>query len=279
MMLLGVRDARPAGMRIERAASGSLAGAVQGYRGYHERAPVPRDRWETPSGDVILVLGMGDPFLAREHPDAGGLTGFTSFVVGLHERPLHTRYVGVQCGVQVRLAPPAAAALLGVAMHELTNRVAGLADVAGRRGERWARMLAAAGSWPRRFALLDAILGERLRAGGGGHPITRRAWQELRRVDGDVSIGDLVAEAGCSHRHLTEVFRREVGLTPKRAARVLRYERAARSLRDSRIDLAAVAAECGFADQSHLTREFRLCSGVTPAAVARGNAGQFSTRP
>lgn len=278
-MLLGVRDAPPAGVRIEGAPSGSLAGVVQGYRGYHEPASVPGDRWETPAGDVILVLGLGDPFLAQEHPQARRLTGFTSFVVGLHERPLHTRYEGVQFGVQIRLAPPAAAALLGVALHELTNRVVDLADVVGRPGERWARLLTSAGSWSRRFAVLDGILGERLRAGGGGHPIVRRAWRELRRSGGDVPIGDLVAAAGCSHRHLTEAFRREVGLTPKRAARVLRYERAARSLRDSRIDPAAVAVACGFTDQPHLTREFRLYSGVTPAAVRRRDAGRFSTRP
>ncbi|MEU4221590.1 AraC family transcriptional regulator [Actinoplanes sp. NPDC026623] len=277
-MLLGVRDAPPAGMRIERAPRGSLAGAVRGYRGYHEQAPVPRDRWETPAGDVILVLGMGDPFLAQAQPEAGRLMGFTSFVVGLHERPLHTRYEGVQFGVQVRLTPPAVAALLGVAMHELTNRVVDLADVAGRPAERWARTLASAGSWSRRFAVLDGILGERMLARNGDQMIARRAWQRLRRAGGDVSIADVVAEAGCSHRHLTDVFRREVGLTPKRAARVLRYERAARTLRDSRTGPAAVAAECGFTDQSHLTREFRLFSGVTPAAVARAGAGQFSTR-
>jgi AraC-like DNA-binding protein len=86
-----------------------------------------------------------------------------------------------------------------------------------------------------------------------------------------VRIGDLVAEAGCSHRHLTSLFRREVGLTPKRAARVLRYESAARRLRGHAVTPAVVAAECGYTDQAHLTREFRRFSGITP--------GQFSTRP
>lgn len=278
-MLLGVRDAPPAGMRVERAPGESLAGAVLGYRGYHELASVPCDRWETPAGEVILVLGLRDPFLAQKLPGAGRLVGFTSFVVGLHERPLHTRYEGLQSGVQVRLAPPAAALLLGVAMHELTNRVVDLADVAGGSAGRWTKALTSAGSWQERFALLDAVLGERMRAGGGGSPIIRRAWQALRRVDGGVRINDLVAEAGCSHRHLTDLFRHEVGLTPKRAARVLRYERAARRLRDSQSNPAAVAAECGFTDQPHLTREFRRFSGVTPAAVCRNDPGQFSTRP
>jgi AraC-like DNA-binding protein len=278
-MLLGVRDAPLAGVRVERAPGELLAGAILGYRGYHELASVPCDRWETPAADVILVLGLGDPFLAQKHPGAGPLAGFTSFVVGLHERPLHTRYERLQSGVQVRLAPPAAALLLGVAMHELTNRVVDLADVAGGLAERWTEVLTSAESWPVRFALLDLVFGEQMRAGGGGSPIMRQAWRALRRVDGDVRIKDLVAEVGCSHRHLTALFRHEVGLTPKRAARILRYERAARRLRDSQSTPAAVAVECGFTDQPHLTREFRRFSGVTPAAVRRKNPGQFSTRP
>jgi AraC-like DNA-binding protein len=278
-MLLGVRDALPAGMRVERAPEGTLVGAVLGYRGYHELAAVPGDRWETPAGDVILVLGLGDSFLAQERPGVGRPVGFTSFVVGLHEHPLQTRYEGVQIGIQVRMTPPAAARLLGVAMHELTNRVVDLADVAGGLGERCAVELAAVASWPERFAVLDTVLGERMRAGGGGSLIVQRAWQALHRAGGAVRIEELVAEVGCSHRRLVELFRRDVGLTPKRAARVLRYERAARRLRGPRVTPSSVAVECGYTDQPHLTREFRRFSGVTPGAVCRSNSGRFSTRP
>lgn len=277
-MLLGVRDAPLTGVRVERAWGGVLTGGVLGYRGYRELASRPCDRWETPAGDVILVFGLGDPFLAQERPGVGRPVGFTSFVVGLHEQPLHTRYEGVQFGVQVRLAPPAAAVLLGVAMHELTNRVVELADVVGGSGPRLAARLARVESWQERFAVLDMVLGARMRAVDAS--LTGwRAWQALRRAGGAVRIEDLVAEVGCSHRHLTDVFRREVGLTPKRAARVLRYERAARRLREPGVTLAAAAVECGYADQPHLTREFRRFSGVTPAAVRGSVSGQISTRP
>jgi AraC-like DNA-binding protein len=235
----------------ERAPGPHLAGAVLGYREYHETAPAPRDRWETPSGDVILVLGRGDGFQAQRQPGVGVPTGFRSFVVGLHERPLHTRYTGVQIGVQVRLTPPAAAAILGVPMHELTNRVVDLDDLAGGFD----------------IATLDTVLAERLHNAAGPSPIVRRAWAALRRAGGNLRIDELVAAAGCSHRHLVELFRREVGLTPKRAARVLRYERAARRLRDPGTTPAAVAAEGGFTDQPHLTREFRRYAGVTPGSV------------
>jgi len=270
-MLLGVRDAPLTGMRIERAPAARSAAAVLGYRGYHERASVPSDRWETPAGEVILVLGLAEPFLAQERPGVGRPRSFTSFVVGLHERPLHTRYQGLQSGVQVRLTPPAVPALLGVTMTELTSRVVDLADVVGGAAKRWAATLASAGSWSERFAFLDEVVAARIDAANGRSPIVRRTWEALRRADGRLRIDDLVAEAGCSHRHLVELFRHEVGLTPKRAARVLRYERAALRLRDRRLTPAEVAADCGYTDQPHLTREFRQFSGITP--------GQFSPRP
>ncbi|BCJ39820.1 AraC family transcriptional regulator [Actinoplanes ianthinogenes] len=277
-MLLGVRDAPLDGLRVEHRPAGPLAGAVLGYRGYRELASVARDRWETPAGDVILVLGLRDPFLAQQRPGIGPTTRFRSFVVGLHEQPLRTRYEGLQVGVQVRLTPPAAAVLLGVGMHELANRVVDLADLVGGAGERWAARVASAESWQQRFDVLDMVIGERVRAGDGPSSVAHRIWAALRRAGGAVRVEDLVAEAGCSHRHLVEVFRREVGLTPKRAARVVRYERAARLLRARQTTLAAVAAECGYCDQPHLTREFRRFSGVTPAAVHHAGSGQISTR-
>ncbi len=275
-MLLGVRDAPPAGVRVERIAAGPLDSALLGYRGYHESAPSPSDRWETPSGDVILVVGLADPFLAQELAGVGRPSPFASFVAGLHERPMHTRYQGLQVGVQIRLSPPTAARLLGVPMYELANRVVDLRNLIGDEADRWAAALVAAGTWAQRFARLDEILGERLRVANGRSRLVQQAWDRLRHADGAVRIDDLVAEVGCSHRHLVDMFRRDVGLTPKRAARVLRYESAARKLRGHTDTPAVVAAECGYTDQAHLTREFHRFSGITPAAL---RAGQISTRP
>lgn len=64
-------------------------------------------------------------------------------------------------------------------------------------------------------------------------------------------------------------FRAQIGVTPKRAARVLRYERAARLLARGDLPVVQVAAMCGYADQAHLTREFTRFAGLTPAVVRR----------
>lgn len=79
-------------------------------------------------------------------------------------------------------------------------------------------------------------------------------------------MGTLAQEVGGSRRHLGERFRREFGLTPKVAGRVMRFESTRRLLgTPGRPGLADVAARCGYADQAHLTREWRELAGCTPS--------------
>ena len=61
----------------------------------------------------------------------------------------------------------------------------------------------------------------------------------------------------------------EVGLTPKQAARVLRFERAGGLLRSGRYDLAMVAAEAGYYDQAHLSNEWRALAGCTASTLPK----------
>jgi AraC-like DNA-binding protein len=86
-----------------------------------------------------------------------------------------------------------------------------------------------------------------------------------------VRIADLAGEVGWSRRHLAERFTAEYGLTPKEAARVVRFERSKRLLqRRDRPPLADVASACGFYDQAHLAREWNDFGGCPPSAWLTG---------
>jgi transcriptional regulator GlxA family with amidase domain len=87
-----------------------------------------------------------------------------------------------------------------------------------------------------------------------------------------VRVADLAAGTGWSGRHLASRFRAEIGLTPKAAARVVRFDRARRRLVEhvsgagqAGYQLADLAAETGYFDQAHLAREFRALAGVPPS--------------
>lgn len=70
-----------------------------------------------------------------------------------------------------------------------------------------------------------------------------------------------------SRKRLWSRFRAQIGLTPKRAATLVRFDHVAHRLAAGH-SVALVAAESGFADQSHLCRDVLAFTGLTPTAVA-----------
>ncbi len=89
------------------------------------------------------------------------------------------------------------------------------------------------------------------------------------RSGGTSRIGEIAREVGWSHKHLITKFKQQVGVAPRLAARLLRLSRVWR-LVESGHDWARIAAESGYADQSHLVREFRKFTGTTPTALIGG---------
>ncbi len=77
----------------------------------------------------------------------------------------------------------------------------------------------------------------------------------------------LAARFGASERAVQRALRATLGLGPKAVSRRIRLQEVARQLAaDDSPDLAALAAELGYADQAHLVRDFRAVSGVPPGA-------------
>src|SRR6202035_5801201 len=118
----------------------------------------------------------------------------------------------------------------GVPAAELTNRTVALEDLLGRGAHELVERLYDAGSWERRFALLDAVIARRLSAAAPPPSAVDLVWQRLTETRGRTEIGALRRETGWSARHLATSFRREVGLAPKTYARVLRFEHAVERL-------------------------------------------------
>ena len=91
----------------------------------------------------------------------------------------------------------------------------------------------------------------------------------IRRIAasyGDVRIDAIATDLGCSRRQLEREFLRTVGLAPKHFAVISRFRHAAACLESRPHDsLATIAAHTGYADQSHMVRDFRLLAGTVPS--------------
>lgn len=247
-----------------------LAGLIGEYCGYIEDSTVPVRRRQVAERRVVLIISFGDPIRLHTQPgvDAPGET--VSFVAGLHNGPTVTEHFGIQAGVQVDLTPLGAYTLLGLPMAELADRIvpfAELADGAAGFGRELPERLACAATWDERFALLDAVWTRRLAEGPVPRPEVVRSWELLEASRGRVGVAELADETGWSRRHLTAHFRREVGLPPKAAARLLRFRHAVGLLGcPTPPGLATLAEVCGYYDQAHLNRDFRDLAGCTPTS-------------
>jgi AraC-like DNA-binding protein len=242
-----------------------LAGQVLRYCGYAECTSQPLRRLEAPFGGIVLILSFGDQLRLRD--GEGNEATHVSFAAGLSDAPTFTEHLGRQRGIQVDLSPPAARALFGIPLRELTNRAVSLEDLTIPRSAELVERLDEAAGWEARFALLDAAIGRRLETVERRPPsAVVEAWDRLRRSDGRLEIEELSRDLGYSRRRLTALFTDELGLRPKTFARVLRFERAAALLgRDDGRRFAEIAHDCGYYDQAHLNRDFRQFAGASPS--------------
>jgi AraC-like DNA-binding protein len=201
-----------------------------------------------PDGCVDLVW-RSDGVLFVAGPDLGPV---------VHPHPLDTGFVGF------RLQPGAAASVLGVAADELRDHRVPLADLWGHAAGELAEQLAGAGSDRERRALLARVLHERIAA----HHLDEAVLAAARTLErGPDRVTDVAERVGLSDRSLHRRFVRQVGYGPKTFARVMRLRRFLALGEEAGGGLATLAAEAGYADQAHLTRECRRLTGRTPAEL------------
>ena len=219
---------------------------------------------EVPFPGVPLILNLGTPWEIEDQGTAPERRD--SFVAGMHAAPAIVRAASSWACIELRLTPLGAHRFLDMPMHELANRTVELEDLLPRAGELTAR-LREAHSWAERFDLVEAFLARRLADSVPPSPGVEWSWHRLRRTGGRAPISELAAELGWSHRRLILRFREQIGLPPKAAARVLRFDRAVGALGSSTSrGLAEIAFRCGYFDQAHLNRDFRELAGTTPTA-------------
>ncbi|RZQ65229.1 AraC family transcriptional regulator [Amycolatopsis suaedae] len=236
----------------------SLRPHVARYVGYVERSG-PGRRHEVPGTVFPLIVNLGEPLrmMAGVFPDG--------FVAGLYDTPALVDSGGEQTGIQVNLGPLGAQLLLGFPPGELARTAVGWPDLFG--GDVVDRMRDTA-SWAERFTLLDDFLRRRFARAPAVPPGLAYAWRRLAGTGGVLGVGTLAAEVGCSRQHLNRRFGRYLGLPPKTVGKILRFQRVLGELGGS-ASLAELAVANGYADQAHLTRDFRTLAGVTPAEYRR----------
>ena len=250
----------------------ALAPFMRRATAYTVQGAGPSRQRELPNGSAVLVFNLGSEL--RVEDTAGKLHRFphpTVFYSGPSDRYIVTETDGAQEGIVVELTLPGARRLLGRPLNELGDRMIALGDLLGPRADEILGRIIEASSPVARLALVEAAIEARI-AESDDHGVRdlEWAWNLQHSGGGQVPIAALADSVGCSRKHLTVRFDREFGLAPKLLARIMRFDRAIRIVRYGEVtSWSALAAECGYADQAHMARDFVAFAGDGPTALLR----------
>jgi AraC-like DNA-binding protein len=242
---------------------------VSGYTGYRYLGFEPGEHMGLPSRHLTFVLPFDAPLeLVLPNGDPTPHR-FGAVVSGFHTTPAVIRHDGSQHGIQLHVTPAGARALFAIPAGEVAADAVPLDALWGQASSELLDRLDAVGSWEERFGVLDRFL-LRIAAGraevpSGVRDETAESFRRLLATAGGIGVAALADQVGWSRRHLTDQFVAEYGIGPKEMARVLRFERSkAMFLRPGHPNLATIAAECGYADQAHMARDWRRLAGASP---------------
>jgi len=237
--------------------------------GFSERVAKPVHRLELPVAGAVIVLCCGESVALRPALCPGDATRSSAFFAGLQVPAQCVVHSGNNDCVEIRVPPMAAYTLLGGAIAEVNGEPVSLLDVIREPIDILLEQLRTTSKWEHRFAAVDRFLAR-------GFAESKRcvppeltwAWETLEQSHGQVPIRALARAIGWSERHLINQFRVYFGVRPKASARRLRFSYAFDMLSTHPTgDLSSIAAQVGFSDQSHMTREFQIFSGVSPGVL------------
>jgi AraC-like DNA-binding protein len=229
-----------------------------------------------PTGTAHIAIRTEGPpfrFYAGPHDTAGRSFGH-AVVGGMRSAPYFKDVSTPSAGVGAVVRPGAAAIVFDVDSAEtLANRHTPLGEIWGEASMAALRdgLLAIADPTARLDALERALLARLPRIRG----VDPRIAAALTAIGEGEAISGIVTRSGHSHRHFLKVFRTAVGLSPKLYSRVVRLGRTIESLSPGcPVDWAGLAAEAGYADQSHFIRDFRAHTGLAPRTYLQRRAGR-----
>jgi len=243
-----------------------LYGLVDAVYAYAENGVALDASTEPASLTVPLIINFGGPYRIGLSHRPTQADRYASFAAGLHAGPVIIDSDGNSSCVQVNFTPLGGRLFFGLPMGDLTDRMVPVADLGDRQLSELARRLDELDDWDSRLDMVQTFVADRLRRARSIDPAVRWAYASLASAEGQIRIGVLAKKLDRSRRRLVERFRHDIGLPPKTIGRIMRLGAAVRRAEAAENpDWADIAFECGYADQSHLTREFAELAGSTPS--------------
>lgn len=219
-----------------------------------------------PDGSVNILFNLGAPQKVVDVEGGREQIFKRAWISGLRDSPVQVGPTDGTALTGISFKPGGVYPFLRIPLSEFSNQVVELDALWGSQPEEICQRLFEAPQSGRRAEILAGLLQSR---GGSGLEAHRGVSFCLKSLAEEWAppIGQVADQLGLSHKHLTRLFRKHVGLNPKAVSRIFRFQRAVRMLqRSKKADWAGLAVDAGFYDQAHMIAEFRHFCGQTPSA-------------
>lgn len=237
---------------------------------YYDSLDLPHARERVlPDGGFELIINLQDQprkLFDREDPSHFELF-HRGWISGAHDEHLVIDVLRGSSMMGAHFRPGGAAPFLGMPADKLTSRVVDLEAIWSAAAWTLRDQLLETRATAAKLALLESQLLARLMASDANPERRRRLHWAIDQFDSAPRrIPEVCRQLGISQKHFIDRFRAEVGLTPKKFARIRRFQKVLGEIGARKeVDWTGVAYECGYYDQAHFINDFRAFSGFSPA--------------
>lgn len=214
-----------------------------------------------------LIINLeGIPFRHFNQGDEEQGTRYSPAVLsGIHTHPIFLDSYSRISTMGIVFRPGAITAFFGLPTNELYNQVISLADLIPADTSRLFGLLEQTTKAGQKFLAIESFLIDLLDRNFRPTPAIKLAISRIRKFNGTSSIAEIQDQTGYSQRHFSQLFKELAGLSPKRYARLCRFEHAVELIYGNNIsDWTRLAHDLGYYDQSHFIRDFKAMAGLLP---------------
>lgn len=230
--------------------------------------------------EIIINLGARPITIYGAENDARPQIDGDVLISGLHTTPFVIGSSSREAALGICFKPGGAYAILGFPVDELKDTHVSLCDIWPSVAEELQQRLWETPQRTACFRIVEQWLAHRISADHLLHPAVAYALDEFQRQAGITTLQRLTDQIGLSKKRLIDLFRNQVGLTPKQYLRVQRFQQALYHMhRADSINWADLALTYGYYDQAHFIREFRALAGVTPTAYRAAAPDEMNHLP
>jgi AraC-like DNA-binding protein len=215
-----------------------------------------------PDGFTEVIFHFGEPYRIRLYKRWE--TQAPALVAGQIKKHFYLENQGRSDIFGIKLKPAVLTHLFGLDMSKLTDRVVDVSKVRAVKSLAVLYKSLISLDTDRRCGIVAQLFRSQIDAVPHNHPVDA-AIDLIFRTHGTMSIGEIASRTGFTERHIEQLFKKHVGLTPKFLARIVRFNRIFHLISDKQPDWSDIVFQSGFYDQSHFIRNFKAFTGEDPS--------------